>query len=202
MTDSEEPTSPDSSKWIREATATVGLLGAIVGICISIWGLAQKSKSDARAADVNMEIAKLNKQTAEEQLRAHEGDLKFQAEQHNKDLERQDTATARENQAKEEQRVSALISEMLSTTANAPGNLAVLSSYIRPDHKYDEMVGNAVLAELGSAHSLSEVDLAFEVVKKLQANVQANVLILRTRKPGTASILECGTVFGKIWRAR
>jgi len=199
-----EPESVSWSRWIKGATPhiefwtkTVLLVGAIVGIWVSVYSLLQKSEADRDAARTNLEIAKqnaasslkvaeeksssdakiaeINRKIAESQLVAHEKEYKFQGDQQQK------------------QQVAAAITDLFRTSEASEGRIAVLSNYVKSDHRYDELIVNAVLAKLGTTRTASETDLSFSVLEKIGPHPRLEALIRfnqRARAQYDAALIE------------
>jgi hypothetical protein len=175
------PPALEAPKWIKDATAFVALLGTLVGICLSIWGLARKSRDDSEAAKANLDIARLKADSdlriasvksatdqeiaqkqleiAQKQLDAHKDEYLFQ------------------DRVRQEQRVSEVVTDLFKGGQSAEGQIAVLSSYITADHKYDDLIGNSIAVKLESCQSTSEVELAFNIVGTLRDDVRLQSII-------------------------
>ena len=149
-----------SAKWIKDITAFVALLGTIVGVAISIWGLVEKSKVDKETAQQSARQAEVNRRIAEDQIAAHRAEYEFQGQQHDKDRMYQDQEHQREQQIAEAQRLSTIIDGLFSGAANSEGKIDLLSAYVTPDHRNDSIIANALIAKLDNPQSHAEIAAA------------------------------------------
>jgi len=148
-------------RWLTTATAFVGLIGAIAGICFTEWELKEKADADRITAETNLKIAskqsEVNLEIARQQLEGHRQELNIQAQQHKDD-----------QAALEEQRLAGIINDLFASSSSVEGKIDVLSGYIKSDHRYDDLIANAIRAKLDDPRSASEISLAFILLQKLE----------------------------------